>query len=145
MANWTLPGLTLCAKLGKFFQWQVSITHFKQTSEAFEYQHDVCVCVCLPIGHLIWGDHTHTVTFQHHLSAHTDFFTSFTASGHPAMKLAPSGAAPNKHRAVVVRHSNAPRGRLFSTLVSSEASAGTNTSIIPLYERPGRKEPGAHG
>lgn len=36
------------------------------------------------------------------------------------MKLAPSGAAPDKHRVVVVRHSNAEgrSQRLFSTLES---------------------------
>lgn len=28
---------------GKFFQWQVSITHFKQTPKAFEYQHGACM------------------------------------------------------------------------------------------------------
>lgn len=41
MANWTLLGLTLRAKLGEFFQRQVSISHFKQTSKAFEYEHRV--------------------------------------------------------------------------------------------------------
>lgn len=65
MANWTLPGLTHCAKLGKFFQWQVSITHFKQTPKAFEYQHGVCMS---PYRASDMGDHTHGVTFQHHLS-----------------------------------------------------------------------------
>lgn len=57
---------------GKFFQWQVSITHFKQTSKAFEYQHGACMSPCR-------ASDTRRPHTQSHLFPHTDS-SSFACS-----------------------------------------------------------------